>query len=242
MEAKEFLAEINEAPRALTKEEVRLCLEGADAFWIYRDGRHPLPNVPHALLTSGQHSDGYVNVGAMLKSYPGVRRALAMSLIAALRKVWVGQFAYVVGADTSSTDLAFDVASITNTKHIRMKKVEDEKGKRQVWDNAKTCPLWAESLILHIEELITTSFSALQVRQGIRQELDSDFEINFVPFLPVIVNRSNIIAVERSNLLPLLQLNICNYDSGNCPYCKAGSQAIKPKEGDNWLRLTGNLS
>jgi len=58
----------------------------------------------------------------------------------------------------------------------------------------------------------------------------------------VVVERSNpddrIIVVEDSKILPLLRLCIRNYEPNDCPYCAIGSMAIKPKQGDNWLKLT----
>jgi len=94
------------------------------------------------------------------------------------------------------------------------------------------------SPILHIEELITTALSALQVRNGIRDVFP---EAKFLPILPVIINRSDprglVKEVENSTLMHLLLLSITNYEPEECPYCKVGSEAIAPKEGDNWKRL-----
>lgn len=240
MDNREFLMAISFSPKVLNGEEVRMCLEGADAFWVY-DGK-PSAHRSHALLTSGKHSNGYVNVGAALKEFVGFRRAIAHTLITELLKVWDGRFTHVVGADTSSTDLAGDIAKIAKANHIRMVKYEDGEGRKQVWrpDNK---PLRGDDLILHVEELITTSFSAFHVREGIRRH--NPEPIHFVPFLPTVVDRSDpgnrVTKVEDSKILPLLQLNIRNFDPGpeNCPYCTVGSQTIKPKEGNNWSILTG---
>jgi len=166
----------------------------------------------------------------------------AEMILVILRDVWLGRINRVVGADTSSTDLAGDIARIVRARHIRMKKTEDEKGKRQVWDDNNE-PLRPRELILHIEELITTSSSALQVREGIRLA-NPGVAVNFVSFLPVVVERSDpdnrITMIEGSEVLPLLQLSIRNYDSDpeHCPYCRVGSEALKPKEGNNWAKLT----
>ena len=243
MNAKEFLAQINEAPRALTSQEIEFCLKGADAFWVYPNGL-PMPDIPHALLVSGEHSDGYVNVGAALKAYPGMCRAFAMSIVILLHELWGKvNVSRVVGADTSSTDLAADVAEIIKVSHIRMIKQEDAEGKKQVWhlDNQ---PLETDDIILHIEELITTSSSALQVREGIRRR-NPECNVHFFPVFITVVDRSDpdnrVVKVEDSIVHSLLRLNIRNYDQSNCPHCAIGSQAIKPKEGDNWLKLTGKL-
>lgn len=215
----------------------------ADVFWLYPGS--PDSRIPHALLTSGQHSDGFANLGQALKERPEVRREFARDILAVLLDAYKGGFDGVVGADTSSTLLAQDVAEIAGVAHIRMVKVEDDQGKRQDWWEGNA-PLADGQTILHIEELITTSGSALQVRDGIRRA-NPDVKVRFAPFLPVVVERSDpddrVVWVEESKILPLLQLSIRNYKPNpeECPYCAVGSLAIRPKEGDNWLRLTGKI-
>ena len=225
----------------LTAEQMQALLEEADAFWLY-SGK-PRKDQPHALLTSGKHSDGYVNVGQVMKEKPIVRGIFAMGMLDALYKEWNGEFNWVVGADTSSTDLAKDVANLAGVGHITMLKIEGGGDKRQVWA-AKNTLLQDGETILHIEELVTTSLSALQVRQGIRLA-NPGLRLHFVPFLPVVVERSDpenrVVLVEDSKILPLLQLCIRTYEPNpaDCPYCAVGSPAIKPKANNNWLKLTG---
>jgi len=220
-------------------EEIRRMLEGADAIWTYEGP--PRPEAPHALFTSGRHSDGYADVGKFLKDHQLERVLIANFLLEALYQVWNDKFTRVVGADTSSTALAADVAEISAVHHIRMVKTDDGKDKRQVWhpDNP---PLLESDITLHVEELITTTLSAIHVRTGI-EEANPGISINHVPFLPVVVERSNpddrVKKVSGSIILPLLQLEIRNYHPSYCPYCLAGSEAIKPKVEDNWKKLTG---
>ena len=230
---------MNELQSGLFAQQVRERLEAAGVFWLYKG--KPRKDAPHALLTSGSHSNGYVNVGQVLKEQPETRKVFAEYILAVLHQAgYKKSFDRVVGADTSSTDLARDIATIAKVDYIRMLKTEYSKDKRQVW-HSSNIQLRERKSILHIEELITTSFSALQVREGIRRA-NPGKEINFVPFLPVVVERSNpddrIIVVEDSKILPLLRLCIRNYEPNDCPYCAIGSMAIKPKQGDNWLKLT----
>ncbi|MFH1890927.1 MAG: hypothetical protein ABIJ91_05200 [Candidatus Kuenenbacteria bacterium] len=224
------------------KDEVRRMLEKTKVFWLYSG--EPRKNIPHALLASGKHSDGYVNVGDAIKNDAETRWLFAKMLLETLKGVCEEKFDWVVGADTSSTALALDVAKLAGAGHIRMiKDVYDGKS-HQVWscDNALSA---GGGKILHIEELITTAFSAIQVQKEIMFELSQNKKgAQFVSFLPVIVDRSDpdnrVSKVENSLVLPLLRLRIKNYNKDECPYCKAGSIAIKPKEGDNWARLVGS--
>lgn len=222
-------------------ETVRRDLEKADCIWTYEG--LPRASEYHALLTSGQHSDGFANVGQFLTDYPDKREKIASLMVTAIEDEWPDhRLTRVVGADTSSTKLAEDVAHASGARHIKMIKVEDANGKRQVWDPSND-PLEENDAILHIEELITTSVSAGWVREGIILANPHIAEINFAPFLPVIVDRSDpdnrVERVGDSRILPMLRLEIRNYDPADCPYCKAGSKAIKPKEGNNWTLLTG---
>lgn len=239
-EAVKLLLAGKEVKEALTSEDVKACLEAFGMLWLYQG--KPNKNRPHAKLTSGQHSNGFVNVGSLLKSNPAVRKAMALSLIKRLSDFYVLPPKFVVGADTSSTLLAEDVANILGAKHLRMIKVEDERGKRQVWhpDNP---PIGAGKKILQVEELITTAISSLQVREGIRLG-NPGVEISFMRCLPIIVDRSDpdkrITHVEHSNILSLIQLDIKSYNPTprDCPYCAVGSEALEPKKGNNWERLT----
>lgn len=197
----------------------------------------PRTDAPHALLASEQHSNGYANVGHYLKNYPAQRKEFAKHLLDLVRDAWWANLAGVVGADTSSTDLAQDMAELAGLPHIRMVKTAD---KSQVW-HSENKPLGDYSRILQVEELVTTAFSALAVREGVKRA-HPGITILFAPYLPVVVDRSDprqsLEHVDGSGILSLLRLPITNYDPAQCPYCQAGSEAIKPKEGDNWKRLT----
>lgn len=216
-------------------ENVRAQLESTGYLWTYEGP--PDVSRPHASL-SGLHSDGYVNVGQFLKENPTMRENIATWMLLALREHWLGDFTAVVGAATSSTLLVEDVARLYGARHIKMIKTDD---KKQIWDPTNQ-PLNDNDVILQVEDLLTTGGSGGAVRTGIIFP-NQKRAFCFAPFLPVVVDRSNpgkrIRAIGPSAILPLLQLDIRNYDPNDCPYCKAGSVAIKPKEGNNWALLTG---
>lgn len=223
-----------------TPEKIQNMLIQNGALWTYTYAGDPLLHQPHALLTSGQHSNGFVNLGDLLKKSPSARNFLAQSLVALLRLHCPDLvFDYVVGADTSSTLLAQDIAENTDADFLRMIKSPD---KSQTWDPSNPI-LRSGDRILHIEELITTAFSAQKVRDGIRLA-NPGTVYEYLPFLPVIIDRSDpdhrVTTVENSKIISLLQLNIQNWapETHTCPYCAIGSVAIKPKEGDNWAKLT----
>ena len=226
--------------RPLKPGQVQKILKDAGLLWLYCG--NPRKEAPHAKLTGGNHSNGFAMVGKLLKEQSETRMEFAEALLATLTKNWRGQIDRVVGADTSSTDLAEDIALLLGARHIRMSKIEDGSSKRQVWHPSNK-PLAEGEVILHVEELITTSFSAIEVRKGIKLANPAIKTVGYVPYLPVVVERSDpdnrIVWVEKSRLLALLKLKIRNYEPGpaHCPYCLAGSEALAPKKVDNWRRL-----
>lgn len=219
----------------LRPDEVAYVLRKMGAFWMYEG--EPREEKPHAKLTSGKHSNGFVNLGELLKKFPQIRWGLARNL------AWMAQVcirpnlegAWVTGADTSSTALAQDVAEVLGGRQMVMIKTTMANGEKiQGVDLASASDYDGMSPILHIEELITTASSALQVREGVRCVFP---EAQFLMTVPVIVDRSDpehpLEKIESSVVVPLLRIGIRNYEPEACPYCQAGSEAIPPKEEDN---------
>lgn len=227
--------------RILEPKEVEHILKLAQAFWVYDGDLHK--SKPHALLTSGKHSNGFVNVGGVIKDHLEICELFAHSL--ALLGVRFGDKkpGWVVGADTSSTTLAGCVANFFEVRHIKMVKTEKEPGKNiQVWSPDNLDPMSLTGHYgLQVEELITTAKSAIDVREGIRKT-PLGHALYFKNILPTIVNRSDprnpVDMINGSKVLSLLRLSINNFELSECPYCKAGSVALAPKKDDNWKRLT----
>lgn len=217
--------------------KVHKCLNATNSLWLYPE--EPNVGVPHVILRSGKHSNGYVNVGGMLKKFPEIRRTLANEIFRTSQEICKEKIDRVVGADTSSTALAKDVAMIAKAGHITMKKVS-EPGRqlsRQIWNYDRNTPLRDGEVILQVEDLITTSSSALEVRDGIRRA-NHEVKIVFARPLFAVVDRSDlkIVQVEESVIMPLLWLSIQNYDPETCPYCAVGSRAIADAK-KNWAKL-----
>jgi hypothetical protein len=227
--------------RILEPKEVEHILKLAQAFWVYNGD--PCKEKPHALLTSGNHSNGFVNVGGVIKEHLEICELFAHSLALLVVRSGDGKPGWVVGADTSSTALAGYVANFFKVRHIKMVKTEKEPGKNiQVWSPDNLDPMSLTGYYgLQVEELITTAKSAIDVREGIRK-IPLGFSMHFRNILPTIVNRSDprnpVDMINGSKVLSLLRLPISNFEPSECPYCKAGSVPLKPKEGDNWQRLT----
>ena len=252
-ELHEIICRMNRKDRCglLTPAEVKKILEIQGSSWLYQG--EPCKERPHALLHSGKHSNGFVNVGEVIKNPENkmILGLFARNLANLLKKkgeengIEVLNSDWVVGADTSSTALAACVAWYLGAGHVIMKKQE---GGGQVYSEANKPISKMGNFVLQVEELVTTAKSAEEVRNGIEDQLSKEegqssiAEIIYNPFLPVVVDRSNpdkpIKKIGESEIISLLRLEIKNYSPEECPYCKAGSKAIKPKEGNNWKLLT----
>jgi len=124
-----------------------------------------------------------------------------------------------------------------------MQKTKNSAGKEiQVWEKMVIKPY---EYVLHVEELMVTSTTALRVRNGIRKA-HPDYPIKFVPFLPVLVFRpqknNNIEKIDNSKILPVLSYETFVVDpkKETCPLCAKGSKALKPK-GENWVTMIESM-
>lgn len=225
-------------PHAPTFEEARYIFETLEALWIHNGN----PHQPHVELTSGKHSNGYINCKLVLE-HDGLRRLLARQLVHQISfdypDFYLRAEDWVVGSDTSATKLACDVAFLLGARHGIMRKTDD---KQQVWCGECTGKgrhtertIAVGERVLHIEELMTTAFTAERLREGIRAAHPGQ-AIQFIRFLPVLMYRSDVTSVDDSLVVPVNRYHIENWDPP-CPKCKEGSPVLRdPKQ--HWAELT----
>ncbi len=206
----------------LRDEEIDHIFRLADALWLHNGD----PRKPHALLTSGKHSDGFVDVLRALKYTPicDLMSVLLMEkIIKHCRKI-----DWVVGSDHAGAVLSYSVALHLAAKHDFTEKGPD---KTQVW---KRFTIQPEESVLQVEELITTTGTLQAVREGIRQA--HPYPINFAPVVATLIHRSDQYEFQGSPIIYLRHLDINTWEVDKCPLCAQGSAAIRPKE--NWALLT----
>jgi orotate phosphoribosyltransferase len=219
--------------------------EERGALWIH-DGH---PQRPHALLTSGKHSDGFFNSELVMED--PVLLDEACDQLAKLYESYVfSQFGILVMLDTlpgrvvgpamGAITLAHDMA-----RHISMRQgfpclrayVEKEgegKNKKMVFKRASIRP--GERVLL-VEDVLTSGESV---------ELAADAVVRaggvVLSYVAVLVNRSGLAEVNGKKIVALIDRPMHNWDPDECPLCAAGSEAIRPKELDNWARLNARYS
>lgn len=187
------------------------------------------PKDPHALLTSGKHSDGFVNTLEALSHtvYCSLFADLMLGELVSVCNGWP-EASWVVGSDHAAAAISHAVATALRARHDFCEKGPD---KTQVWGRFVIKP---EEPTLIVEDLVTTAGTVRAVRDGILAGNPSP--VTFVPFVLVVVNRSDLEEIDDWPIVPLVHYNIKTWESDQCPLCAAGSTALRPKQ--NWTELT----
>jgi len=196
------------------------------AIWTYRG------KGPHALLTSGKHSDGYIDVSQVLK-FTNLRDILAQRMVEEVLLPVTSskiEIDYVVSSSMAAITAGDGVATYLGATFIYCEKVSGVQ-------KLKRFDIPSGAKVLQVEELITTMKTTRQVTNAI---LKSSKDVEFVRdrdgriVVLTLVHRPEKLPVKYPDyrILPLIELEIHNWDSKDCPLCKAGSRALKPKP--NW--------
>ncbi len=224
----------------LTQEGVTHILKLCKALWIHSGD----PKAPHAGLTSGKCSNGFVDVLRALR-YTNVCDILAYHMVHALeakiyeiendenasRKEYI-EIDWVIGSDHAGADFSHDVARWFGAQHDFTEKAGID-GKQQAW---KRFVVHRDQAVLQVEELMTTAGTLLAVREGIRR--DNPYLVTFAPVVGVLVHRSDVYEIEGAPVVYLAHYDIESWWPDKCPLCAQGSKRIsEPKK--NWDELTG---
>jgi orotate phosphoribosyltransferase len=203
--------------------------ERANALWMY-DGE-PHPSKPHALLTSGKHSSGYFN-GTNVVCHPGLTQDAAsamhaMALPAVENFVFLERrLAWVFGSAMGAITLAHELA-----KKFRCQAGYTEKdGDNMV---VKRFEVGVNDSVLVCEDVMTTGGTTIKTTAALEK-----MGAKIVPFIPVLVNRSGHRSLDSREVMGLVNRDLPIWTPEACPYCQAGSTAVKPKE--NWADLVGS--
>ncbi len=222
----------------ITDVEFDHVLKLAGALWLHDND----PAMPHAELTSGRCSDGFVDVLRVLK-YTSLCEVFASELYKLLVRqnlpLQERRPDWVVGSDHAGATISFEVARHLKAKHDFTEKLEikdPETGevveKKQLWERHTIEP---DEVVLQVEELITTLGTLRAVREGIRE--GNPNPVTFVPVVLTLVHRSDVYEFEGAPILYLRHYDIKSWEPEECPLCAAGSKRIRPKQ--NWAELTG---
>lgn len=200
----------------------RSVLRDSGVFWQHAGG-----NKPHALLTSGKHSDCYCN-SAQFVSNPVLVSLLAAGLAGEMQSLLKNRPDYVVGPAMGAITIGYDVARQMGTLFAFTEPVQTEQGKMQVLSRF-TIPEGSTALI--VEDAITTGGS---VQKTVDELLKHG--VTVLPFVCVVIDWSGGTAFKDRTIVPLISQKMNVWEADECPLCKAGSKALRPKT--NWDELT----
>ena len=199
------------------------------AFWMHSGN----PAQPHAELSGGDCSDGFIDVLRVL-CHTNLCRIMALTLHQLLVdkfQMFGGhwpQIDWVVGSDHAGAMLAHDVATLLNAKFDFTEKGPDH---TQNW---KRFTIGPEETVLQVEELVTTTTTLQDVRNGLHAA--HGYPIRFYPAALTLVNRSRATAIDDTMILSFANFDIKKWPPEDCPLCKAGSKRVRLKQ--NWDELT----
>lgn len=221
----------------LTKEEFVKIASLCGSYWMHLGDE----SLPHAELSSGLCSNGYLNLMYVLQ-YPNISKILAHEILRNLpSSIDPTLIDWVVGSALTATGLAKDVANALNAKWAPLEKNSNGE---QVWGRLTFA---SGETVLHIEDMITSGKSALSVRDAfVRAKTDPSVYI--FPCIPSVAFRLAHGAISARKLLariayfhPLYTFEeFWTSTQADCPLCANGSRRLRPKERDNWTALTGD--
>lgn len=194
-----------------------------DALWLHSGD----PAAPHALLTSGLHSDGFFNGTKVMQRPEAASRLLDSPDGLKSRLPARGTADWVIGSAMGAITLAYAVAERLDALagftekddgRMRLKRFALKKGSR----------------VLIVEDVLTTGASTRKTIAGVKEALDG--EVEFQPFILCLVNRSGGERLDSLEIRSLLQLRINSWPPEDCPLCRGGSKVVRPKE--HWTELT----
>lgn len=166
----------------------------------------------HFLLTSGRHSDTYMQC-AKLFVYPPQAKILCGELCKKLEGLKID---IVVSPAVGGILMGYQVAQILDIPNIFFERQDGVMTLRRGFSLEKG------SKVLVVEDVVTTGGS---VKEVIEQVEKAGAE---VVAAASIVDRSNGKVDFGRKFISLLSMDIVSYEADGCPLCKQGSVAVKP--------------
>ncbi|MBL1434489.1 hypothetical protein COB87_002910 [Candidatus Wolfebacteria bacterium] len=202
------------------------------ALWLH-DGNSKRP---HALLTSGMHSDGFFNSELVMEDSIFLNNACSY-LVELLQQdnLDLSSVDRVVGPAMGAITLANDISrnlGLRRSRSCLRAYVEKEMdGNKKIMVFKKTL-IRSKERILIVEDVLTTGGSVELTAAAITKAGGT-----VLPFVAVLVNRSNLTEVGGRKIIALINRPMPMWTPKKCPLCKKGSEAIRPKGTKNWNRL-----
>ena len=210
----------------VSQAEFEHMLKLVNGFWLHNGD----PSAPHAELTSGKCSTGFINALLLLK-FPTVCGLLADDMAAQYRRLRLPDPDWVIGSDHAAATLSYEVAKLLGAKHGFTEKRQEGEKKFQDW---KREVIGSDELVLHVEELVSTTSTLEQVHDGIIE--GNANPVRFAGASLCLVHRSPDYQFAGNPIDYLYHYDIETWAPEECPLCAAGSKRLRPKQ--HWAELT----
>lgn len=201
--------------------------EDIGAYWEHDNN----PKRPHVVLTSGKHSSGFFN-GSIVVQDVRLSLAAASDLVCLLqmKQVHTPSIGRVIGSAHGATFLASDMSQTLRCGLRGFTETVDDAMK------LKRFPVNAGERVLAVEDVITSGETTAETITEIEAAGAS-----VLPFVAVLVNRSGKDTLKAAGkeftILSLVTRHLPIWPPEECPLCKAGSEAFRPKGKEIWARL-----
>lgn len=164
----------------------------------------------HFLLSSGKHSDGYVQCAKLLMHPEKAEKAVEYIV----EKIKDIDFDIVVGPAMGGVIVSYELARQMGKPSIFVEREDGEMTLRRGFSIEKG------QKVLVTEDVVTTGKSAYEAIEVIEKHG------GVIVGIASIVDRSS--GDIKYPLYSAVEVNLNTYDKENCPMCKEGSTPIKP--------------
>lgn len=223
----------------LPTEEILRWFGVCEAYWSHNgDAR-----APHALLTSGKHSNAFFDCLRVLE-YVNLSEILANQLAIQIRSVIGRQKVdWVIASPMAGITFGHDVARALGATRFFFTEKDPADKDKMLW-NRRSIP--AGETVLQIEELITTAKTLNAVQSAV--DAGNKYPVTWLPYIGTLVHRPEKLDAGggrqrygQRHVIALIEQEVWTAEQKDCPLCVHGSVAIRPKQDKNWDILTGKL-
>lgn len=166
----------------------------------------------HFLLSSGKHSDGYVQCAKLLM-YPDKAEKALKSVVEKIRDLDID---VVIGPALGGVIVSYEVA-----RQLGKPSMFTER-QNNVMTLRRGFSLKPGTKVLVVEDVVTTGKSTMECIEALK---DYDIEIVAIASL---VNRSGSDELNGHKLYSSVSIDIKTYEPEDCPLCEKGEKIVKP--------------
>ncbi|MDO5028651.1 MAG: orotate phosphoribosyltransferase [Bacillota bacterium] len=166
----------------------------------------------HFLLSSGKHSDGYVQCAKVLM-YPGKAAQVLKLVVDQVKDLDID---VVVGPAMGGVIVSYEIARQLNKPSMFTERENNVMTLRRGFSLDKGAK------VLITEDVVTTGKSSLEAIEALKQ-----YGVEIVG-IGCLANRSGQKELNGYKLYSAIDLNINSYENDACPLCDQGLDLVKP--------------